>query len=133
MTNVVESIRKYQWPSPGKAEIRVALWNAAFGAWKGFLDVTEQDVHDSAEANFVAPFAFSRQIILAFQENPLNELGKRGTLLFTGATASWRGNVVTSVFAAGKFAERALSQSLNKEFGKQNIHVSLLQSVLRLL
>ncbi|EPS96975.1 hypothetical protein FOMPIDRAFT_1032157 [Fomitopsis schrenkii] len=122
VTGVVESIRKYQWPSPEKAEIRVALWNAAFGAWKPFLDVTEQEVHDSAEANFVAPFAFSRQIILAFQENPINDLGKRGTLLFTGATASWRGNVVTSVFSAGKFAKRALSQSLNKEFGKQNIH-----------
>ncbi|TFY60914.1 hypothetical protein EVJ58_g4841 [Rhodofomes roseus] len=124
VTSVVEGIRKYQWQTPEKAEIRVALWNAAFGAWKPFLDVTEQEVHDSVEANFVAPFAFSRQIILAFQENELSELGKRGTLLFTGATASWRGNVSTSVFAAGKFAGRALSQSLSKEFGKQNIHVS---------
>ena len=35
-----------------------------------------------------------------------------------------RGNVVTSAFAAGKFGLRALSQSLAKEFGKQNIHVS---------
>ena len=51
---------------------------------------------------------------------------EEGTLLFTGATASWRGNVVTSVFAAGKFAERALSQSLNKEFGRENIHVGVL-------
>ena len=42
----------------------------------------------------------------------------------TGATASWRGNVFTSAFAAGKFALRALTQSLNKEFGKENIHVS---------
>ncbi|KAH9841150.1 short-chain dehydrogenase/reductase SDR [Rhodofomes roseus] len=124
VTSVVEGIRKYQWQTPEKAEIRVALWNAAFGAWKPFLDVTEQEVHDSVEANFVAPFAFSRQIILAFQENELSELGKRGTLLFTGATASWRGNVSTSVFAAGKFAGRALSQSLSKEFGKQNIHVA---------
>ncbi|KZT66474.1 short-chain dehydrogenase/reductase SDR [Daedalea quercina L-15889] len=124
VTGVVESIRRYQWPSAEKAEIRVALWNASFGAWKSFLDVTEKDVHDSAEANFIVPFAFSRQIILAFQENEMNELGKRGTLLFTGATASWRGNVTTSVFAAGKFAERALSQSLNKEFGRQNIHVA---------
>ena len=45
-------------------------------------------------------------------------------MLFTGATASVRGNVLTASFAAGKFALRALSQSLAKEFGKQNIHVA---------
>ena len=51
--------------------------------------------------------------------------GKRGTLIFTSATAAWRGNVMTSAVAAGKCAQRALSQSLNKEFGRQNIHVSV--------
>ncbi|KAG7443824.1 uncharacterized protein BT62DRAFT_934777 [Guyanagaster necrorhizus] len=53
-----------------------------------------------------------------------DEKSKRGSLIFTGATASIRGNVTTSVFSAGKHALRALSQSLAKEFGKQNIHVS---------
>ncbi|THH07724.1 hypothetical protein EW146_g9223, partial [Bondarzewia mesenterica] len=52
------------------------------------------------------------------------EKGKRGTLLFTGATASLRGNVTTSAFATGKFGLRALAQSLSKEFGKENIHVA---------
>lgn len=56
-------------------------------------------------------------------------MGKRGALIFTSATAAWRGNLTTSAFAAGKFGLRALSQSLNKEFGKQNIHVSLRVSV----
>jgi hypothetical protein len=55
----------------------------------------------------------------------VNELGKRGTLLFTGATASLRGNVVTSAFSSSKFALRALSQSLAKEFGKEDIHVCI--------
>jgi len=35
-----------------------------------------------------------------------------------------RGNVVTSAFSAGKHGVRALSQSLAKEFGKENIHVA---------
>jgi len=61
---------------------------------------------------------------VAFKDLELNEVGKRGTLIFTGATASIRGNVVTSAFAAGKHGLRALSQSLAKEFGKQNIHVA---------
>ena len=33
--------------------------------------------------------------------------------------------VFSSAFSAGKFALRALSQSLNKEFGKENIHASV--------
>ncbi|KZT01951.1 short-chain dehydrogenase/reductase SDR [Laetiporus sulphureus 93-53] len=124
VTSVVQTIKEYKWSTSEKPEIRVALWNTGAGVWKGFLDVTEQDLNTVVDANITAPFAFSRQVILAFKENQIDELGKRGTLLFTGATASLRGNVTTSAFAAGKFALRALSQSLNKEFGKQNIHVA---------
>jgi NAD(P)-dependent dehydrogenase (short-subunit alcohol dehydrogenase family) len=50
--------------------------------------------------------------------------GAKGVLLFTGATASIRGNKLTSCFATGKHALRALAQSLAKEFGKENIHVA---------
>ncbi|KAF9817920.1 hypothetical protein IEO21_03114 [Rhodonia placenta] len=123
VSGVFTTIKQHKWASPEKAEIRVALWNAGAGVWKGFLDVTEQELQTVVDTNITAPFAFSRQVLLAFKENEIDQLGKRGTLLFTGATASWRGNVTTSAFAAGKFALRALSQSLNKEFGKQNIHV----------
>ena len=76
------------------------------------------------EVHVTAGFAFSRRVILAFKENEIDTLGCRGTLIFTGATASIRGNVFTSAFAAGKFGIRALSQSLSKEFGHENIHVS---------
>jgi len=105
-------------------EIRVAVWNANQNVRKGFLDITEQDIQESVDVNIVAAFAFSREAILSFKDLPLNEHGKRGTLIFTSATAAWRGNLTTSAFAAGKYGARALSQSLNKEFGKQNIHVS---------
>lgn len=92
--------------------------------WKGFLDVTPEDLQLTVNTTVIGGFAFARQAILAFKENDVDDKGKRGTLLITGATASLRGNVTTSAFAAGKFALRALSQSLAKEFGKQNIHVS---------
>lgn len=79
----------------------------------------------TAEANMLGAIPFSQQAITTFQENELEqESGARGTLIFTGATASLRGNVFTSLFASGKFALRALSQSLNKAYGKENIHVS---------
>ena len=105
--------------------VRAAVFNAGAGVFKKFLDVTPEDVQKSLNDNVAAAFAFSRQAILTFKENDLEEAnGKRGALIFTGATASLRGNVFTSAFAAGKFGLRALSQSLAKEFGKEEIHVS---------
>ncbi|TCD65041.1 hypothetical protein EIP91_003320 [Steccherinum ochraceum] len=119
-----QKIKDHKWSGSEKAEIRVAVFNAGAGVFKTFLQVTEDDLKIIEETNIKAPFAFSRQAILTFQDNAIDELGRRGTLIFTGATASLRGNTFTSAFAAGKFALRALSQSLSKEFGKQNIHVA---------
>jgi len=117
---VFEEVKK-QWPND---QIRVSVWNAGFGVWKPFLETTEEEVKESVNTNIVAAFAFAKESILAFKDQELNEIGARGTLIFTSATAAWRGNVTTSAFSAGKHGLKALAQSLNKEFGKQNIHVA---------
>jgi len=121
---VYESIKSHQWPTAGKTEIRAALFNAAGGVWKSFLDVTEEDIQNALSANIASAFAFSRASILAFKENEIDQAGSRGTLIFTGAPNSIRALVNVSVVTAGKFGLRALSQSLAKEFGKENIHVA---------
>ncbi len=48
----------------------------------------------------------------------------RGSLLFTGATASVRGGAGYSAFAGAKHALRALAQSLARELGPQGVHVA---------
>jgi NAD(P)-dependent dehydrogenase (short-subunit alcohol dehydrogenase family) len=48
----------------------------------------------------------------------------RGTIIFTGATASLRGKAGHSAFAGGKHALRALAQSMARELGPQGIHVA---------
>jgi NAD(P)-dependent dehydrogenase (short-subunit alcohol dehydrogenase family) len=48
----------------------------------------------------------------------------RGTMLFTGATASVRGGAGFSAFAGAKHALRALAQSLARELGPKGIHVA---------
>ena len=48
----------------------------------------------------------------------------RGTILFTGATASVRGGAGFSAFSGGKHALRALSQSMARELAPQGIHVA---------
>lgn len=48
----------------------------------------------------------------------------RGTILFTGATASMRGGAGFAAFAAGKHGLRAVAQSMARELGPKNIHVA---------
>jgi NAD(P)-dependent dehydrogenase (short-subunit alcohol dehydrogenase family) len=48
----------------------------------------------------------------------------RGTIIFTGATASMRAGPGFAAFAGAKYALRALSQSMAKELGPQGIHVA---------
>ncbi len=48
----------------------------------------------------------------------------RGTLLFTGATASVRGGAGFAAFAGAKHALRALAQSMARELGPQGVHVA---------
>ena len=48
----------------------------------------------------------------------------RGTMIFTGATASLRGAANFAAFSGAKHALRALAQSMARELGPQNIHVA---------
>ena len=48
----------------------------------------------------------------------------KGTLLFTGATASVRGSAHFAAFAAAKNGLRAVAQSMARELGPKNIHVA---------
>ncbi|UVO38272.1 SDR family oxidoreductase [Bradyrhizobium arachidis] len=48
----------------------------------------------------------------------------KGTILFTGATASLRGGKNFAAFSSAKFALRAVAQSAARELGPQNIHVA---------
>ncbi len=47
----------------------------------------------------------------------------KGSILFTGATASLRGGIGFAGFAGAKHALRALAQSMARELGPQGIHV----------
>ncbi|KAJ6530283.1 NAD-P-binding protein [Mycena capillaripes] len=117
------SIRS-QFPA-SQYSFRAALFNVGYAVWKPFLEVTPDEVQESLDTNVAAAFSFSREAILKFKENTIDaENPNRGTLIFTGATASTRGNTMTSAFSIGKFGARGLSQSLAKEFGKDDIHVA---------
>lgn len=49
---------------------------------------------------------------------------QKGSIFFTGATASVRGGSGFAAFASAKFGLRALAQSMARELGPENIHVA---------
>lgn len=49
---------------------------------------------------------------------------QQGTIIFTGASASLRGNAGFAAFSGGKHALRALAQSMSRELSPQGIHVA---------
>jgi len=49
---------------------------------------------------------------------------RRGTILFTGATASMRGSANFAAFSGAKHGIRALAQSMARELGPMNLHVA---------
>jgi NAD(P)-dependent dehydrogenase (short-subunit alcohol dehydrogenase family) len=48
----------------------------------------------------------------------------RGSIFFTGATASLRGGAGYAAFASAKFGLRGVAQAFARELGPQNIHVA---------
>jgi NAD(P)-dependent dehydrogenase (short-subunit alcohol dehydrogenase family) len=50
--------------------------------------------------------------------------GPKGTIIFTGATASLRGSANFAAFSGAKHALRALAQSMARELGPRGIHVA---------
>lgn len=55
--------------------------------------------------------------------DPMRQRG-RGTILFTGASASLRGTAGFAAFSGGKQALRALAQSMARELGPEGLHVA---------
>ncbi|PBK94205.1 NAD-P-binding protein [Armillaria gallica] len=123
ITSAFESIDSY-YPASQYA-LRAALFNVGHAVWKSFLETTEEEILETLDTNVVAAFSFSKNVINRLLSTQPDDKVGRGTLIFTGATASLRGNRTTSAFAAAKHGTRALSQSLAKEFGpRDGIHVA---------
>ncbi|WP_119066119.1 SDR family NAD(P)-dependent oxidoreductase [Rubrobacter indicoceani] len=96
----------------------VFVYNAGAFHMEGLLDVTPERFEECFRINCAGAFYAAQQVLPAMVE------AGRGTFLITGATAGIRGSAKFSAFATGKFALRALSQSMAREFGPQGIHVA---------
>jgi NAD(P)-dependent dehydrogenase (short-subunit alcohol dehydrogenase family) len=97
--------------------IEVCLFNAGSNVNKLLLDTTEKLFFKAWELACYAGFLVGREAARVMVPRG------RGTILFTGATASLRGGKGFAAFAAAKFGLRAVAQAMARELGPKNIHV----------
>ena len=96
----------------------VFVYNAGAFRMGGIMEVSPEDFDRCLKANCAGAFYAAQHVLPAMLE------AGRGTVILTGATASLRGSAKFSALATGKFALRALAQSMAREFGPQGIHVA---------
>jgi NAD(P)-dependent dehydrogenase (short-subunit alcohol dehydrogenase family) len=93
------------------------VFNAGINRPIGFRDVTVEDFEEFWRVCCLGGFIVGREAA-----KHLVPLG-RGTVIFTGASASLRGKAGFAQFAAAKAGLRMISQSMAREFGPLGIHV----------
>ncbi|MBI2509338.1 MAG: SDR family NAD(P)-dependent oxidoreductase [Betaproteobacteria bacterium] len=102
---------------------RLVVYNAGAFVRKGILETTEEEFERCWRAGCLGGFFVGREAVRAMLGAKTG--GRhRGTIIFTGATASLRGGANFHNLAVGKFGLRALAQSMAREFQPQGIHVA---------
>lgn len=97
--------------------IECAIYNAGNGTPGRIADMSAEYFENAWRICCYGGFLFGREAVRHMQPHG------RGTVLFTGASASMRGRPNFGAFAAGKAGLRALAQALAKEAGPLGIHV----------
>ena len=100
------------------APIDVAVFNIGANVRFSVTDTTERVYRKVWEMAALAGFLVGREVAKVMIPRG------RGTIIFTGATASMRGSAGFCAFAGAKHALRALAQSMARELGPQGIHVA---------
>jgi NAD(P)-dependent dehydrogenase (short-subunit alcohol dehydrogenase family) len=98
--------------------IEVLVHNVGGNVRESILDMTAQKFFKTWEMACMAGFLTGREA--ARRMAPRG----RGTILFTGATASLRGGAMFAGFSAGKAGLRMVAQSMARELGPKGIHVA---------
>src|SRR3982751_6028013 len=98
--------------------IEICLFNAGSNVNKPLLETTEKLFFKAWELACYAGFLVGREAARVMLSRG------RGTIFFTGATASIRGGKGFVAFSSAKFGLRAVAQAMARELGPKNIHVA---------
>ncbi|MET0273979.1 MAG: SDR family oxidoreductase [Phenylobacterium sp.] len=98
--------------------LEVVVFNIGANVRFGIRETTARVFHKVWEMACFAGFLAGREAAKAMVPRG------RGTILFTGATASVRGRDGFAAFAAAKHGLRAVAQSMARELGPEGVHVA---------
>jgi NAD(P)-dependent dehydrogenase (short-subunit alcohol dehydrogenase family) len=112
MINLVDQIEREVAP------IEVAVFNVGANLRSEIAELSTEIFKRAWELGCLGGFLMGREVA-----KPMLARG-RGTIIFTGATASLRGRETFAAFASAKHALRALAQSMARELWPKGIHVA---------
>jgi len=104
--------------SPRYEKPDLVVFNVGNNKRLAFSELSASTFEDFWRVGCFAGFLVGREAI-----QHLAPLG-RGTIIFTGASASLRGKAGFAQFSSAKAGLRMLSQSMAREFGPEGIHVA---------
>lgn len=93
------------------------IHNAATLLLDDFLNISADDFEQIWRTTCLSAFLITKEVLPAMLEK------QRGTLIFSGASASVKASDKSSAFGSAKFALRGLAQSLARAYGPEGIHV----------
>jgi NAD(P)-dependent dehydrogenase (short-subunit alcohol dehydrogenase family) len=99
-------------------DLEIVVFNAGVNVRTPFRDLSVETFEEAWRTNTLGGFVVGREA--ARRMVPKG----RGTLIFTGATASVRGAANFAAFASAKAGLRALAQSAARELGPLGLHVA---------
>ena len=99
-------------------EPSIVVYNASAFVMKAVIDTDVADFERCWRVGCLGGFLVGREAARGMAPKG------RGSILFTGATASLRGSANFANFAVGKFGLRALAQSMARELGPKGVHVA---------
>ena len=103
---------------PIAPDVEVVVYNAQHLVIAAFDEITPATFEQVWRVACFGAMAVARIVL------PHMVARRRGTLIFTGATASRRGGAKFAAFASAKFALRGLAQALAREYGPKGVHVA---------
>ena len=102
----------------GIGEVEVLIYNVRGEfARRDPLDMTYEELEEIYRVEVVGAFAAARAVLPAMRRRGA------GSVIFSSATAAFRGSATHPLYAIGKFGLRALSQSLARAYSRDGVHV----------
>lgn len=106
-----------------EGRLSVAIYNPSARVRGPIAELDPEEVREAIDVTAFGAFLTGREAARRMLEQEMVE-GKRGTILFTGASAGVKGFAQSAPFAMGKFAQRGLSESMSRELHPKGIHVA---------